>query len=60
MTCKLYNALCKYLFISNGSYRVYISILDAVIREELPCERETGNERDSAVAIVKAWEAISR
>ena len=40
-------------------YHIYISIWDAVIGEELPCERETGNERDRyAVAVIKAGATI--
>ena len=35
-------------------YHIYLSILDAVIREEFPCRRDTGNERDRyAVAVMK-------
>ena len=35
-------------------YHIYMSIWDAVIGEELPCRRDTGNERDRyAVAVMK-------
>ena len=35
-------------------YHIYMSIWDAVIGEELPCRRDTGNERDRyTVAVMK-------
>ena len=40
-------------------YHIYISIWDAVIGEELPCERETGNKRDRyVVAVITAGETV--
>ena len=34
-------------------YHIYMSTWDAIIGKELPCERETGNERDRYSVAVK-------
>ena len=34
-------------------YHIYMSTWDAIIGKELPCERETGNERDRYAVAVK-------
>ena len=34
-------------------YHIYMSTWDAIIDEELPCEREIGNERDRCAVAIK-------